>query len=109
MTPFLIRDFLRSKGLLLGLVALFMTGLVSLHIGKLFLEQQAEIVVQTADFQAEHISRHVEYIEDDLGLLLYYIRFGFVNEVPALTGLSIGHRDIRPNVLSVNIRNLEEQ
>jgi len=41
--------------------------------------------------------------------LLYYVRFGLVNEMPNLAGLSIGQRDINPSLQSVTIRNLEEQ
>jgi ABC-2 type transport system permease protein len=44
-----------------------------------------------------------------MGLLLYYFRFGLVNHTPNLAGLSIGQRDINPSIISVTIRNLEEQ
>ncbi|MEM6317451.1 MAG: DUF3526 domain-containing protein [Bacteroidota bacterium] len=109
MTQLLIKNFLRSKGLLLGLLLLFVTGLVSLHIGKIFLEQQANIIEKTAEFQKENHQQHLDYRHGEIGLLLYYIRFGIVNETPALAGLSIGHRDIQASVKNVNIRNLEEQ
>ena len=109
MTALLIKKFLRSKGLMLGLLLLFLTGLISLHIGKIFLDQQADIVTKTAQFQDENLQRHLEHIDGEMGLLLYYIRFGLVNETTRLAGLAIGHRDIHPSVQSVNIRNLEEQ
>jgi len=109
MTQLLIKNFLRSKGLLFGLLLLFVTGLVSLHIGKIFLAQQATIVEKTADYQKENHQQNIDYNYSEIGLLLYYIRFGIVNESPALAGLSIGHRDIQSSVKSVNIRNLEEQ
>jgi len=109
MTQLLIKNFLRSKGLLFGLLLLFVTGLVSLHIGKIFLAQQATIVEKTADYQKENHQQNIDYNYSEIGLLLYYIRFGIVNETPALAGLSIGHRDIQASVKNVNIRNLEEQ
>lgn len=109
MTQLLIKNFLRSKGLLFGLLLLFVTGLVSLHIGKIFLDRQANIVEKTAEFQKENHQQHLDYQHGEIGLLLYYIRFGIVNETPALAGLSIGHRDIQASVKNVNIRNLEEQ
>lgn len=109
MTQLLITNFLRSKGLLFGLLLLFFTGLVSLHIGKIFLEQQATIEEKTAEFQQESHQQNIDYNYSEIGLLLYYIRFGIVNETPALAGLAIGHRDIQSSVKSVNIRNLEEQ
>lgn len=109
MTQLLIKNFLRSKGLLFGLLLLFVTGLVSLHIGKIFLAQQATIVEKTADYQKENHQQNIDYNYSEIGLLLYYIRFGIVNETPALAGLAIGHRDIQASVKTVNIRNLEEQ
>ncbi|MEM9820214.1 MAG: DUF3526 domain-containing protein [Bacteroidota bacterium] len=109
MTSLLIQSFLRSKALMLGLLLLFFSGLLSLYIGKIFLEQKATTEVKTAQFQEEHLQRHLASIDGDIGLLLYYIRFGLVNETPNLAGLAIGHRDIHSTVQSVNIRNLEEQ
>ncbi|MFK8008028.1 MAG: DUF3526 domain-containing protein [Saprospiraceae bacterium] len=109
MTSLLIKKLLRSKGLMLGLLLLFFTGLISLHIGKIFLNQQSDTVTKTAQFQDENLQRHLKHIDGEIGLLLYYIRFGLVNETPRLAGLAIGHRDIHPSVQSVNIRNLEEQ
>ena len=109
MNELLIKNFLRSKGLLFGLLIFFVTGLVSLHIGKIFLERQAAIVEKTAEHQKGNHQQNIDYNYNDIGLLLYYIRFGIVNETPALAGLAIGHRDIQSSVKSVNIRNLEEQ
>jgi ABC-2 type transport system permease protein len=109
MTNLLIRKFIRSKGSVLGLLLLFTAGIISLHIGKIFLNSQANTVEKTAEFQKENLDRHLQHVDEDLGLLLYYIRFGLVNESPPLSGLAIGHRDIHPSVQSVNIRNLAEQ
>jgi len=109
MTRLLIKQYLRSKGLMIGLLILFGTGLMSIHIGKLFLERQQATIEKTAHSQEEHIQRHLEYTDGHLGLFLYYIRFGLANESPAIAGLSIGHKDIRPAAQLVNIRNLEEQ
>lgn len=109
MTQLLIKNFLRSKGLLFGLLLLLLTGGVSLHIGKIFLERQATIVEKTAKYQKENHQQNIDYNYSEIGLLLYYIRFGIVNETPALAGLAIGHRDIQSSVKNVNIRNLEEQ
>ena len=109
MTNLLFRKFIRSKGSMLGLLLLFLTGIISLHIGKIFLDRQANTVEKTTEFQKENLQRHLKHVHEDLGLLLYYIRFGLVNESLPLSGLAIGHRDIHPSVQSVNIRNLAEQ
>jgi ABC-2 type transport system permease protein len=109
MTKLLLKIFLRSKGLMSGLLILFVAGLISLHIGKYFLDKNKEIIEKTAHYQQESIARNVEFHPKEIGLLLYYVRFGLVNEMPNLTGLAIGQRDINPSLQSVTIRNLEEQ
>lgn len=109
MINLLIKQLFRSKGLIIGLVVLFVAGVLSTHIGKVFVDRQEQIIQLTEEAQQEHIERHVEYIDGHIGLLLYYIRFGFANDRSAITGLSIGNRDIRQSAQLVNIRNLEEQ
>lgn len=109
MTRLLLINYMRSRGPMAGLLILFLAGLLSLNIGKHFLEKDRQILEQTTHYQQENIGRHANYIPDDIGLLLYYIRFGLANKASNLAGLSIGQRDINPVVQSVNIRNLEEQ
>jgi len=109
MTQLLIKQYIRSKALMVGLLLLFFTGLVSIHIGKVFLDKQQETIESTAHAHRENIDRNLRYVDGHIGLLLYYIRFGLADEAPALAGLSIGQRDIRPPAQLINIRNLEEQ
>jgi ABC-2 type transport system permease protein len=109
MTKLLTINFLRSRGLIFGLFILFLSGLLSLYIGKKFLDNNQEIITKTAHFQKENIDRYVKFENKEMGLLLYYLKFGIVNEMPNLAGLSIGQRDVNPSVQSVTIRNLEEQ
>lgn len=109
MEALLLKNFLRSKGLMSGLLILFVAGLISLHIGKHFLDKNKEIIEKTAHYQQESIARNVEFHPKEIGLLLYYVRFGLVNQIPNLAGLAIGQRDINPSLQSVTIRNLEEQ
>lgn len=109
MTKLLLKIFLRSKGLMSGLLILFVAGLISLHICKHFLDKNKEIIEKTAHYQQESIARNVEFHPKEIGLLLYYVRFGLVNQIPNLAGLAIGQRDINPSLQSVTIRNLEEQ
>jgi ABC-2 type transport system permease protein len=105
----IFKNFIRSKGLLLGLLFLLIAGWVGLYIGKQFLNRQQDIIDKTAHFQQESIERNVRFVNKEMGLLLYYLRFALVNETPNLTALSIGQRDVNPSVQSVNIRNLEAQ
>ena len=109
MISLLIKNFLRTRSLMLALLLIFVVGLVSLHVGKRFIDQQAEIIEMNADKQEESIERYVKYNADDIGLLLYYLKFGLANETPNLTGLSIGHRDIHPTIQNAKILNLEGQ
>jgi ABC-2 type transport system permease protein len=109
MTKLLILNFIRSKGLTIGLLILFFSSLLSLSIGKRFLDKNREIIQKTEHFQKENIDRYVKFENKEIGLLLYYVRFGLVNDLPNLAGLSIGQRDVNPVVQNVTIRNLEEQ
>lgn len=109
MLNILFKNFMRSKGLLMGLLFLLIAGWIGLYTGKQFLHKQQENIEKTAHFQAESIERNVRYNKDEMGLLLYYLRFAFVNETPNITALSIGQRDVNPSIQSVNIRNLEAQ
>ena len=109
MIGLLLKQLFRSKGLIIGLFILFVVGVLSIYIGKVFVDRQEQIIESTEKAQIEHIERHVEYIDGHIGLLLYYIKFGFVNDRSPLTGLSIGQRDIRQAAQLINIRNLEEQ
>jgi ABC-2 type transport system permease protein len=105
----LFLNFIRSKGYVTALVLMLLASCLSLYIGKAFLEQHRQNVHQTAEYQAESIERYVKFHPHEMGLLLYYIKFGIVNEMPALAGLGIGQRDVNPSIVNVNIRNLEEQ
>ena len=109
MVGLLSKQLLRSRGLIIGLFILFVVGLLSIHIGKVFVDRQEQIIELTEQAQTEHIERHVEYIDGHIGLLLYYVRFAFANDQSSLAGLSIGQRDIRQAAQLINIRNLEEQ
>lgn len=109
MLSLLLKNFMRSRGLMIGLFLLFFSGCVSINIGKYLLDTKQEIIAQTAHYQKESIDRNVKYHPNDIGLLLYYLRFGLVHDLPNLAGLSIGQRDIHPSLVNVTIRNLEEQ
>ena len=109
MTTLLIKNMLRSKGLVTGLVILMLSGIISLQIGKSFLRKNESVIALSSKFQKESIKRNVDFHPEDIGLLLYYVKFGFVNKMSNLTGLAIGQRDINLSVHSITIRNLEEQ
>lgn len=105
----LFKNFIRSQSAYLGMLFLLLSGLVSIFVGRQFIDKQNANIDHTAVYQKEHIQRYTGYIEKDLGLLLYYLKFGLVNKTDNLNALSIGQRDINPSIQSVTIRNLEGQ
>ncbi len=105
----LFRQFLRTRTCQLGLGLVTVLGVISILIGKQFLVDQDQVAQQAVAHQKKHIERHIKQHGDDLGLLLYYLEFAQLNEVNPLAGLSIGQKDINPNVQSVTIRTLEGQ
>ncbi len=110
MLVYLWKDFSRSSSFSVGVALLLFTGLVSIYIGGVFLDQQEETIALAAESQRDGIEHTLDFVaDDDVGLFLYYAKFGMVNEVPRIAGLSIGQRDLHPAAQNVNIRNLEEQ
>ncbi|PQA94029.1 ABC transporter permease [Chryseobacterium shigense] len=105
----LFKNFIRSQSAYLGMLFLLLSGLVSIFVGRQFVDKQKANIEQTAVYQKEHIQRYTGYIEKDLGLLLYYLKFGLVNHTDPLNALSIGQRDVNPSIRSLTIRNLEGQ
>lgn len=109
MYVLLIKQFLRTQTCKLGLLLVMFLGVISILIGKQFLNEQETAATQIAKKQLEHIERNIEYHSDDIGLLLYYLKFALVNKVSPLAGLTIGQKDVNPNVLSLKILTLEGQ
>lgn len=105
----LLKSFLRSKMVIIGLSVVLLAGIISIYVGKQHIQRQKNSIAKTARFQQEHIQRNVQFFNKEIGLLLYYLRFGLVNEPPPLNALSIGQRDVNSGIQNVTIRNLENQ
>lgn len=105
----MFKQFFRSKVAILCLMLVTILGLTGILIGKQFLDKQEEITEQITHYQQEHIQRNVSYHQDDLGLLMYYLKFALINKPDKLAGVSIGQSDVNPGVQHVTIRNLEGQ
>lgn len=103
------KKFFRTPAARIGLLFILLAGLVSIAVGKRFLQQQQQAYAVAAQHQQHHIEKQVQYFNSDMGLLLYYLRFALVNKVEPLAGLSIGQRDVHPSIQSLTIRNLEGQ
>ncbi len=108
MYHLILKQFLRSRTAQVSLVLILAIGIVSIFIGKQFLDKQEGIIANVTQHQQEHIQRNVT-LHDEMGLLLYYLRFSLIDQPDKLTALSIGQRDINPSIQSVTIRTLEAQ
>src|SRR5687767_4167081 len=89
MFRLLFLQFIRSKTTIIALALVFTVGIISLFIGKQFLLKQEKTIAAATKFQLEHIERNTQFHKDDFGLLMYYLRFTFINKPEQLAGLSI--------------------
>lgn len=109
MLTLLIRSFVRSTGVKIGLGFLLLAGLLSLLVGRQFLNRQQRNTQEIVAAQQTDLQQYARIHADEIGLLLYYAQFALVNETPPLAGLSIGQRDVNPAIQRVTIRTLEAQ
>lgn len=104
-----IKLFFRSKGSVVSLLLLIMFGIISLGVGKHFLNKEKEMRELVMEKKIENTRANIQNTEDDLGLFLYYQKFAFINQTPPIAGLSIGLRKTNPTIKNITIRNIEEQ
>ncbi len=109
MYSLIVKQFIRSKTVVLTTLLILVMGVMSIFIGKQFLAKQEKAIAEVGIHQQEHIERNVSWHKEDIGLLLYYLRFALINTSDKLTALSIGQRDVNASIQSVTIRNLEGQ
>ena len=109
MFPLLIKQFLRNKIATASLLLLFIVGIISISIGKKFLVQQQAAITETAQHQQQHIERLLKYENKEFGLLMYYLKFAYINPTNNLAGLAIGQRDVNSSIQANTIRGLEGQ
>jgi ABC-2 type transport system permease protein len=109
MYSLLFKSFFRTKIFLVSLVLLLTVGVISILIGQQYLEKQDKAIVAAQEFQEESIKRNLEYHNDDLGLLLYYLRFTLIKKPSNISAISIGQSDVNPLLQAVTIRGLEGQ
>jgi ABC-2 type transport system permease protein len=105
----LLKQFIRSKVAITGIILLLTCGIISLFIGKSFLQKQTQQAQSVAAYQKQHIAHTIQFENKEMGLTLYYLRFALVNNVQPLNGLSIGLRDVNLGIQQVTIRTLEEK
>lgn len=109
MLTLVFKNFIRSKGTKIGLIFLLLIGFMSLLVGQQFQQKQNKNRTEAISYQKEHITRNVTFHKDEMGLLLYYLKFSLVNTNTPINSLSIAQRDVNPSIQSVTIRTLEGQ
>lgn len=109
MYKLLVKKFFRSKTVLLTFGILMVLGILSIATGKQFLNQKQEATVKTIEQQQKHLEIQRSFHKDDIGLLSYYLKFSFINEVQPLAGISIGQSDLNSHIQSVGIVSLGPQ
>lgn len=105
----LIKQFLRTKTVFLAFGILIFLAVLSIGTGKQFLNQKQATIAKTITEQQKHIEMQTSLHKDDLGLLLYYLKFSFINDLNPLAGISIGQSDLNSHIQNVSILNLEGQ
>lgn len=105
----LIKHFIRTRTVVLAFGLLTVLGVLSIGTGKQFLTQKDAVITKTIAQQQKHIETQTHLHKDDLGLLLYYLKFSFINTINPLAGLSIGQSDLNSHIQNVTILNLEGQ
>ena len=96
MYQLLFKSFFRTKIFLVGLLLLMTVGIIGILIGKQYLVKQEKTISAALEFQEESIKRNINYHKDDLGLLLYYLRFTLIKKPANISAISIGQSDVNP-------------
>lgn len=105
----LFQQCIRSKEVWISLVLLILLGTVGIIIGDKHLKRQQDAITEVKTYQEQHFDRQVSLHNDDLGLLLYYAKFAYINSLDPLAGLSIGQSDVNPTVKRITIKTFEAQ
>lgn len=109
MKVILFKLLFRSVAAVTALTILFISGLVSLQVGKEFLKKNNQNLELIEAAKEETITRNAQNNSDDIGLFLYYQKFAIVNQIENIAALSPGLKDINPVIKDVTITNLEAQ
>lgn len=94
---------------MVSLALLLIVGVIGILIGKQYLVKQEKTIAAAQVFQEESIKKNIQYNSEDLGLLLYYLRFTLIKKPENISAISIGQSDVNPLLQAVTIRALEGQ
>ena len=100
---------IRSKEVWISLLLITLLGVIGIMIGKKHLERQQDAIAEVKAYQEQHFDRQVNLHNEDLGLLLYYTKFAYINTLNPLAGLAIGQADVHPSIKRITIKTFEGQ
>jgi ABC-2 type transport system permease protein len=103
------KNFIRSKTVIAAITLLLVMGIISIVIGKQFIAKQTAATASVIAFQKEHIERNAAHITDEFGLLMYYLKFAYINKPQPIAALAIGQQDVNTTIQQVTIRGIEAQ
>lgn len=103
------KNFIRSRSVLIALLLFIIVGIISIFIGKRFLDQQQVAIQAVTAQQEQQIARNVNNAHHAFGLLMYYLRFAYIHQPDAMASLAIGQQDINASIQYLTVRGLEGQ
>jgi len=74
-----LQQCIRSKEVWLSLLLISLLGILGIFIGNKHIERQQAAIDEVKIYQEQHLSRQASLHNDDLGLLLYYAKFAYIN------------------------------
>ncbi len=104
-----LQQCIRTKEVWISLLLITLLGVIGIIIGDKHLERQEDAIAEVKTHQKQHFDRQVSLHNKDLGLLLYYTKFAYVNTVNSLAGISIGQADVNPTIKQITIKTFEAQ
>lgn len=105
-----LKNFLSGRGVLTGLLVIFLAGLYAIEHGRRVIAAQQQVIAATPQMQREHLQKMVaQHATPDPLNTLYYLNFFTTHEPSRYAPLSIGLRDVNPFNLKIRMLTLEGQ
>lgn len=105
----LLQQCIRAKEVWISLLLITILGILAISIGNKHLERQRQAIAEVQGYQKKHFDRQISLHNEDLGLLLYYTKFSYINSLNPLAGIAIGQSDVNPTAKQITIKTFENQ
>lgn len=105
-----LKNFLAGRGVLVGLLVIFLAGLYAIEHGRRVIAAQQKVIAATPAMQQAHLEKMLaQHATPDPLNTLYYLNFFTTHEPSSYAPLSVGLRDVNPFHLKIRILTLEGQ